>query len=310
MPGEWSPFRAYGGRAGWLDWPNLAICALFFALLLWLGASARALPAYDWSWSSLWDFLAVQSQSGQWRPGLLLRGLLATLRIGFWIILFSVFIGAFAGIWLYRGNGWLKIPILALINLFRNTPPLVILFCVYFFAGNRLPVSALEDALNAGPPFLRACVSLFFAPPGQMDAMLAAVLGLGLYQGAYVAEIVRGALQSVPQGQWDAARALGFGRRQTIILIILPQALRLAIPPMTGQSISTIKESALASLISLPELTFQSLEIMAVTNRTFEIWVTAGLLYWITGIACNACGQWLERRYGVFCRPAARDGSR
>ena len=144
----------------------------------------------------------------------------------------------------------------------------------------------------------------------ETDRMLAAVMALGLYEGAYVAEIVRGSVESVPPGQWDAARALGFSRRQSLRLVILPQAARIAMPPLAGQTISAFKDSALASLISLPELTFQSLEVMAVSQMTFEIWISAGALYLLIGLACAALGRWLERRCARHERPSALRGVR
>lgn len=225
-------------------------------------------------------------------------------------------------------------------ELLRNTPLLLQLFFVYFLLSPLLalgpfgsavlalgafegaymaelfragllsvPRAQWEAALSLGfglGQALRAGVALGFAPPGQMDRMLAAVMALGLYEGAYVAEIVRGSVESVAPGQWDAARALGFSRRQSLRLVILPQAARIALPPLAGQTISTFKDSALASLISLPELTFQSLEVMAVSQMTFEIWISAGALYLLVGLACAALGRLLERRCARHERPALR----
>lgn len=255
------------------------------------------MPAYHWNWELLSEFLIRKDGSGQLQPGLLLRGLIATLRIGFWTILFSFIVGGLIGALSIRKNIWIKWPLTALVNILRSTPPLVILFCVYFFAGNLLPIAPIENAIRACPEPVRNFIAATFASPGQIDAMLAAVLALGIYQSAYVAEIIRGGLQAVPAQQWDAAIALGFNRRQTLLLVILPQALRLIIPTLTGQCISTFKESALASLISLPELTFQSLEIMAVSDMTFEIWIAAGLLYMLLGVICTAIGRAMERRH-------------
>ena len=103
------------------------------------------------------------------------------------------------------------------------------------------------------------------APEGQLDRMVAAVLTLGVYEGAYVTEIVRGGIEGVPHGQWEASAALGFSRSQQLRLVIFPQAVRAILPPLVGQVITTFKDSALASLISLPDLTFQALEVMAIS---------------------------------------------
>ena len=189
-----------------------------------------------------------------------------------------------------------RFPAVMYINIARNTPPLVLLFCVYFFAGNILPINSLEEWLRDAPEIFRSFFTMLFAVPGQMDRMIAAVLALGLYEGAFIAEIIRGGMQSVGKGQWDAAYALGFSPFQTARLIIIPQTVRLILPPLTGQMITTFKETALIALISLPDLTFQSLEIMAITNMTFEIWVTTGIIYLFLGLLCSLFGHFAENK--------------
>lgn len=296
MAKEWSPLRAYRSTKSRRSFPDLALLLLLVTLFSWLYHSASRLPSYHWNWDLLRDFIWLHDAAGKWQPGLLLRGLLATIRISFWTIIVSFAVGGMLGSLTLRRRKWIRIPAFIFINVVRNTPPLVILFCVYFFAGNILPASIMENAIHQLPQAWQGIVAVIFAPAGQMDAMLAAIIALGFYQGAYVGEIVRGGLLGVSKGQWDASRSLGFGYWQTLAWVILPQALRLIIPPLTGQCMTAIKESALASLISLPELTFQSLEIMAVSNMTFEIWFVAGLLYLALGVLCAFCGRWFERR--------------
>lgn len=126
--------------------------------------------------------------------------------------------------------------------------------------------------------------------------MAAAVLTLGLYSGAYVAEIVRAAIEGVGKGQWDAAASLGMSQSQQMRWIIMPQAFRTMIPPLTGQCISVFKETTLASVISLPELTFQSLEVMAVSRMTFELWIVVAVLYLLLSSLWGQLGRWLERK--------------
>lgn len=289
----WSPF-ATGRKHRRLAWQDGLALLLLLAIVCWFWLRARELPAYGWQWPLLGDFLLLHTDSG-WRPGLLLQGLATTLRVGLWTFTFSLIAGGAIGMAASRHKLWAFVPALALINLIRNTPPLVILFSIYFFAGNIIPVEPLENAIRHLSPPLRETIAWIVCPPGQMDRFLAAVLALGVYQGAYVAEIVRGGILSVPRGQWDASLALGFNHRQTLRLVILPQAMRLMLPPLTGQAISTLKDSALASLISLPDLTFQSLEIMAVSDMTFEIWLTSALIYLAIGAVCAGAGALLER---------------
>lgn len=300
--GDWSPFRAYLP-------PRRGPAAADILALAFLGAAgtavftrAVALPQYQWQWSLLGEFLLRRGEMGEWEPGLLLTGLFTTLRAGFWTLVFSLPLGVAVGC-LGSGRGLpARLFCQIYVNLARNTPPLVLLFCVYFFAGNLLPLEAIQEALRQMSPWLKDIFSAIFAPLGQVDRMLAAVLALGLYQGAYVAEIARSGLESVPRGQRDAALALGFSPLAALRLVVLPQAARLILPPLTGQAITTFKDTALISLISLPDLVFQSLEIMAVSSMTFEIWIASALIYLLLGGFCAILGALAERKFAFMAR--------
>ena len=122
-------------------------------------------------------------------------------------------------------------------------------------------------------------LSYLFASPQQLPAFMTALLALTVFEGAYITEIVRAGIQSVGRNQWEAASALGLSRWQQMRYIILPQALRRTLPPLAGQFVSTIKDSAIVSVISIQELTFQGMELMAATYYTFEIWITITVLY-------------------------------
>lgn len=270
--------------------------AMLLAIGVWLILRSAKLPEYSWNWSLLLEFAVRYDANGHLQPGLLLLGLFTTLRIGLWTLLFSLFLGGILGMIYARRPQSRSLPYIVYVNLARNTPPLVILFSVYFFAGNILPAAEIDSFVRHLPLFCQEFVTATFASPGQMDRMLAAILALGLYQGAYVAEIVRAGIESVDNGQWDAAHALGFGKFATLRLVILPQAARLMLPPMTGQAITTFKDSALASLISLPDLTFQCLEAMAISSMTFEIWIAGAVLYLLTGGICAIAGWLLEKK--------------
>lgn len=294
---EWSPFRAYGSKPGPFCWPNLLTLAVIFGGAAWLYIAACHLPGYSWNWESCLGFFYTVSPQGDIKPGLLLKGLQTTLRVGLWTFLCSLAIGGSLGLLANYKPSLVSLPYQLIVNLLRNTPPLIILFCVYFLTGNVFSLNPLVDAVRSLPPAMQGCITCLLGNPGQFDSMFAAVFALGLYQSAYVAEIIRGSMESVPRMQWEAGIALGFSRSATLRLIILPQGLRLALPPLTGQCISTFKESSLASLISLPDLTFQSLEIMAVSGRTFEVWMCAGILYLLLGLVCSLAGKCLESHY-------------
>jgi polar amino acid transport system permease protein len=119
---------------------------------------------------------------------------------------------------------------------------------------------------------------------------------LALFEGAYIGEIVRAGINNVESGQWEAGRALGMKRWQLLHNIVLPQAFQRMIPPLAGQAISTIKDSAIVSVISIQELTFQGMELMAATYLTFEVWISVTVLYFLLTYTCSWLAGRLERR--------------
>lgn len=299
---EWSPYtvhennpsarrKSFLSRMSTVDAGILAVAVVGMVWFVW---RAGTVAEYQWQWPLLLEFLVRDTPSG-WEPGLLLRGFAVTVRLGFWSMFLALAIGGVLGILSAHKRGLAALPVQCYVNLIRNTPPLVLLFLLYFFAGNILPVTETLF-LRSLPPSVQALFAALFAPEEQLDRMLAAVITLGMYEGAYVAEIVRGGIESVPRGQWEASAALGFSRFDQLRLVILPQARRPILPPLAGQTISAFKDSALASLISLPELTFQSLEVMAVSRMTFEVWLSAGTLYLLLGVACARYARWLEEK--------------
>ena len=118
-----------------------------------------------------------------------------------------------------------------------------------------------------------------FAEPGLITPFLSGVLTLALFQGAYIAEIVRAGIQAIDTGQWEAGKALGLTRWKMMRLIVLPQAIQIMLPPLANEFINTIKWSSIVSIISIQELTFQGLQVMASTQATIEVWLTISLMY-------------------------------
>ena len=270
----------------------LALAAVILvAAFCWRSASVTR---HEWDWGAMLPYIVSRDASGSWHAGMLLTGLFGTLRLGFWSLVVALVSGALVGALSANQRGLAAWPAAIYITVLRNTPPLVLLFLVYFFAGSFFtePFLQLESAVASLPSWAQSLCDALFAPAGQTDRMAAAVLTLGLYSGAYVAEIVRGALEAVDKTQWDAAASLGMNGWQQMRWIIAPQAFRLMVPPLTGQCISVFKETALASAISLPELTFQSLEVMAVSRMTFELWIVTAAMY--LGVSCF--WAWLGRR--------------
>lgn len=147
------------------------------------------------------------------------------------------------------------------IFLFRGTPLLVQLFLVYYGL-------AQFEAVRQGPlwPYLR-------------DPFWCVVITMTMHTTAYIAEIVRGALQAVPAGEIEAARALGMSKAQTLLFITLPRAIRIGLPAYSNEVILMLKGSALASTVTLLELTGMARTIIARTYLPVEIFFAAGVMY-------------------------------
>ena len=142
------------------------------------------------------------------------------------------------------------------------------------------------------------------AKPSQVPIFISGALALAVYEGAYITEIIRAGIQSIDKGQWEASSGLGFSRAQQLRYIIFPQALRRIMPPLAGQFISTIKDSAIVSVISIQELTFQGMELMAATFLTFEVWITILGIYFVLCLICSLLVERFELHLKKEVRPA------
>jgi polar amino acid transport system permease protein len=190
---------------------------------------------------------------------------------------------------LVSGGSWLYI------WFFRGTPVLVQLLFWYNIAA-LYPKIAL--GIPFGPAFVHADANTLITP------FTAAILGLGLNEGAYMAEIVRAGIISVPEGQSDAARSLGMTRLQTMRRIVLPQAMRVIIPPTGNETISMLKTSALASVIAVGDLLYATQVIYSVNFKTIQLLIVASIWYIVCTSVLYVGQYYLERHYG---RGASRE---
>jgi polar amino acid transport system permease protein len=126
------------------------------------------------------------------------------------------------------------------------------------------------------------------------------VLALSLFQGAYLSEIFRAGIVSLHKGQWEAAHSLGLSNFYTYRDVILPQAIRRILPPLTSQIITLIKNSALVSVVALGDLALQAQIIAADTFLTFEIWFTTALIYLIITVPLSTIVNFMEKRFKIL----------
>lgn len=181
----------------------------------------------------------------------LLWGLIVTLRIGVTSILIGLASGLFLAVARLYAPGFVKPLIRVYVDIFRSIPLLVLLIVVYYalpFVGIRLS------------PFLSA------------------VTALSLVSAAYTAEIFRAGIEAIPHGQFEASAALGLSNRHTMIDVILPQAIRIVIPPLTNNCINVMKDTALASVVAMPDLLKQATQAQALAANPTPL-IGAALIY-------------------------------
>jgi polar amino acid transport system permease protein len=236
-------------------------------LILWLLAHGTSELGYHWQWYRVPRFIFTFSD-GRFVPGPLLQGLLVTFQITGASLLLFFLLGILTA--LMRRSRLLLFRAMArfYLELIRNTPLLIQLFFIYF-------------ALS---PFL------------GLSAFASAVLALSLFEGAYASEIFRAGIDSIHKGQWEASHSLGFSSFQTYRHIIFPQAIRYILPPLTGQAISLIKDSALVSTIAIYDLTMQGQAIVSETFLTFEIWFTVAAIYLAVTLTLSFLVRVLENK--------------
>jgi polar amino acid transport system permease protein len=211
-----------------------------------------------------------------------------TIRLSFWGTVLATVIGIVMGLCRVSRRLFNRLMGKTYVELIRNTPPLVLIFIFYYFLSGQIMSALGMDAFiasrsNGTQYFLK----FFFAPPSMFSAFVSALVTLAVFEGAYITEIVRAGVQSIEKGIWEAAYALGLSRWQQLRYVVLPLAAQRILPPLAGQFISTIKDSAIVSVISIQELTFRGMELMSATYLIFEVWITITVLYLILTLSLS-----------------------
>ncbi len=252
--------------------------------------------SYKWNWGAIPQyFLRYDTATENWVTNILLQGFFTTIRLSIWATIFATLIGAAMGLFRVSRSLFRRLIGGTYVELIRNLPPLVIIFIFYFFVGDQiLPLLGVEEFIRNSSERTQAVFAVFFAPPSLFTAFLSALITLSIFEGAYITEIVRSGIQSIEKGQWEASAALGFSRWQQMRYVVLPQAVQRILPPLAGQFISTIKDSAIVSVISIQELTFQAMELMSSTYLTFEIWITITIMYLMLTLTFSLAVERLE----------------
>lgn len=289
--------RSHKLRFGWLD---ALILAVIFGLVGYVLHRAQSHFHYNWDWRLIPGYFArYDAEQGLWVLNLLGQGFLATVRLALWGSLLAALIGGAMGVCRVARSLFLRLFSRTYVELIRNMPPLVFIFIFYFFiSGQLMPVLDVESRIANAAPETLYVLAFLFGPPELLPNFLSGLICLALFEGAYVTEIIRAGIEAIPQGQRDAARALGMNSGQVMSRVVLPQAVQQMIPALAGQFISLIKDSSLISLISIQEMTFAGTELAVSSGRVFEVWLTVAGLYFLLCFGLARLSRRLERRLG------------
>ncbi|MEL6233178.1 MAG: amino acid ABC transporter permease [Pseudomonadota bacterium] len=263
-------------RFGTLD---AVLIALLLGAVVYVWIRVSDVLVYNWDWSFL---PAVLFKEDSWAPNLLLEGLLTTIRLSLWAMLLASVLGLVLGVMATLDRLLPRLVAMAYVGLIRNVPPLVFIFVFYFFISSQIiPALGVDAWARNLSDEGGAVMNVLLGPPVILENLISGVLCLAMFEAAYICEIVRAGIRSVPHSQTEAAQSLGLRPVQVFRLVVLPQALRAVTPPMANQFIMLVKNSAIVSLISVQELTFIGTEIAVSTGRRFETWIVVAVMYFI-----------------------------
>ena len=252
-------------------WRDIVQFILLLGVLGWLIALSSSRLGYNWQWYRVPRFL-FRRVNGHLVAGPLIEGLLFTFKIAGMSLGLSLIIGLTTAM-VRLSDSWMGRALTRIyLEVIRNTPLVVQVYLVYFVIG---PILGLGRFISA-------------------------VMALSLFEGAYMSEIFRSGIVSLHKGQWEAAYSLGLSPFNTYRDVILPQAIRRVLPPLTSEVISLIKNTSLVSLVSLSDLALQARVIAADTFLTFEIWFTTALIYLALTVPLSLAEHYLEKRFKVL----------
>ncbi len=274
-------------RRATLTWLDPAVVLVALAAVGFVALRVETVLIYRWNWAPIPNYLLRWDEARGLVPNLLVEGLATTLRLSLGGMVLAGLFGVVVVLARTSRLLFLRLCGRAYIELMRNTPPLVLVFVGYFFVASQIMPLLPIDALA------RVLPEALIGEPRLLRNFLAALLVLAMFEGAYVAEILRAGIESIEQGQWDAASALGLTRTGALRRVILPQAVARMIPPLGGQFISLVKDSSIVSLVSVQDLTFMANDVAVSTQRVFETWLTTSAIYFILCFSLSRLfGRW------------------
>ncbi|MFD3718726.1 amino acid ABC transporter permease [Streptomyces sp. NPDC058674] len=261
-------YDAPGPRAKARNWIYSGIFVVLFGLVAWwvlaLMGEKGQLDADKWT--------PFVTDSQVWTT-YLIPGLLETLKAGVIAMVIAIPLGALLGIGRLSDHAWVRVPVGAVVEFFRAIPVLMLML------------------------FGSALYVQFTTVPSDVRPLYAVITGLVLYNAAVIAEIVRAGVLSLPSGQTDAAKAIGMRKGQTMVYVLIPQAVTAMLPALVSQLVVILKDTALGgSLLGLAELLSMNRQISANYSNTIATLVVIALIYIVVNFGLTTFASWLEGR--------------
>ncbi len=245
----------------------VALYALVMAALIYAAYAGAQQMGYNWQWYNIPRYLWTFTDDG-FQVGELIAGLGMTFVLSIGAFLLAVLVGLLMALARLSDLVIGKALSLALLEFLRNMPLLVLVYLFYYVLG----------------------------PIFGWDRVTASILCLGVFHGALLSEIFRAGILSVPAGQWEGAKSIGMPRAQSYRYVVMPQAVPLMLPPLTGEAVQLVKSSAIVSVIAVAELTTVGRNLISETYMSFEIWFTVAVIYLVITLALSFGVSALERR--------------
>jgi len=249
---------------------SVALYALIIGLIFYGAFVGAQSMGYDWQWYRIPKYFYTITDQG-FQPGAFMIGLGTSITLSTTAFLLAVVLGLIVAL-LRLSNLVIGTRVaVGYLEFIRNIPLLVLLYLFYYVLG----------------------------PVFKYDRYTASVLCLAVYHSALISEIFRAGINAVAKGQWEAAKSIGMSKGQSYRYIVLPQSIRFILPPLTGEVVHVIKNSAIVSVIAVAELTTMGRNIISKTFMSFEVWFTVAAIYMVVTLILTVGVSYVEKRYAT-----------
>ena len=253
---------------------------------------------YKGNWSAIPQFLFRRdAETGRLVPNYLLQGLLTTLKLSIWATILALIVGVVIALFRTSTTLFLRMVGRTYVELIRNLPPLVLIFIFYFFVVDQImPLFGVDAFIRSRSEGGQRVLAILLAEKSLFVQFISGIVTLAFFEGAYIAEVIRAGIESIERGQREAAYSLGLSWLDEMRFVIMPQVIKRVLPALANEFINTIKYSAIASVVSIQELTFMGRQVVVATRTIFETWITVSVMYMTLTLTLSLATSQLEKK--------------